>query len=127
MRDKQVTAQVPEKKENGKVVQSALGPLTVNVPYAETLKEAKEVYGEEAVLSNAFANWRVTLQSNIRAALKRGESPEEIQKRLSTAKMGVASTGGKIDPEQAFLAMYMSAAPEKKKELLAKLQAKAAG
>lgn len=98
--------------------------LTVN--YAETIKEALEMYGEEAVLSNAFANWRVTLQANMRAGIKKGETQEQIQSRLGSAKMGVASTGAKVDPVQAYLAQFASATPEKQKEMLAELQKRAA-
>jgi len=121
-----IEATVPEKKDaTGKVVQKGVsGNLTVE--YAETLDEAKKVYGEEAVLTNAFANWRVTLQAAIRSALKRGETPEQYQTRLGVAKMGIANTGAKVDPVQAYLARFASATPEQQKKMLAELQARAA-
>ena len=78
----------------------------LTVQYAETIEEAVQMYGAEAVLSNAFANWRVTLQANMRAGIKKGETPEQIQARLGNAKMGVASTGAKVDPVQAYLAQF---------------------
>jgi len=122
MKKVSVSAKVPANKKKGTEEMSA----TITVNYASTLEEAKEMYGEEAVLSNAFANWRVTLQNNIRAGLRRGESPEQIAKRLADAKMGVAATGGKVDPIQAFLARFQSATPEEQQKMLAELQKRAA-
>lgn len=124
---KQVTAQVPEKKDaQGKVIQKAMGPLTVEVNFPTTLAEAGKMFGEEATLSNAFANWRVVVQGNIRGALKRGEAPKDIQARLATAVMGVAATGGKIDPESAFLAKFQNSTPEEQAKMIEKLRAGAA-
>jgi len=123
MEKKQVTAEVPERKDaQGQVTQAQLGPVTVEVPFPETFEEAQKWSNAEAILSNAFANWRVTLQANIRSALKRGETPEEIQSRLSGAVLGVAQTGGKIDVESAFKAKFASATPEEKKKLIAQLR-----
>lgn len=121
MKEVSVSAQVPANEEKGIKEMYA----TVNVNYAETLDEAKAMFGEEAILTNAFANWRVTLQSNIRSALKRGESPEAIAARLKDAKMGVAQSSGKVDPVQAYLAMFQSATPEKQAQMLKDLQKKA--
>lgn len=116
-----VEAKVPENREKG--IKEMFASATVD--FAENIKEAVEMYGEEAILSNALANWRVTLQSNIRSALRRGESPETISARLATAKMGVAQTGTKLDPVQAYLAMFSSATPEKQQEMLKELRQKA--
>ena len=122
----QVTAEVPEKKDKeGNVVQAGLGPCSVDVEYGETAEESIQMFGSEAMNTNAFANWRVTLQANIRAALNRGETCEQIQARLSTAKMGVAQQGVKVDPVQAYLAAFQSATPEKQQEMLAELKKRA--
>ncbi len=117
-----VDAKVPENVEKGISAMTA----AITVDYAENIKEAVEMFGEEAVLTNAFANWRVTLQGNIRGALRRGENADAIAARLASAKMGVAQSGGKADPVQAYLAAFQSATPDKQKEMLAELQKRAA-
>jgi hypothetical protein len=120
-----VQAQVPEKKnDKGEVTQKQLGPITINVNTGATAAEMIQLFGDEAVKSNADANWVVTLQSNIRAGLKKGETQEAIQARLGGAKMGVAAKGAVIDPKEAFMAMYAAATPERRQQLIAELTAK---
>lgn len=123
MEKKTVQAEVPERKDaEGNVKQPQLGPVAVEVDFPSTLDEAKNWCGEEALLSNAFANWRVTIQSNIRSALKRGEAEGDIQNRLSSAVMGVAQTGGKVDAEAAFKAKFLQSDPETRKKMIAQLR-----
>ena len=117
-----VEARVPANKEKG--TPEMVGSATVN--YAETLDEAKEMFGEEAILTNAFANWRVTLQSNIRSGLRKGEDPKSIAARLASAKMGVAATGAKVDPVQAYLAAFQNATPAEQQKMIKELQQRAA-
>jgi len=118
-----VNAVVPENKEKG--VKGMQAAVVVNFP--ESIEEAKKVgYTDEVILSNALANWKVTIQNNIRSALKRGEAPAAIAARLAGAKMGVAQTGAKVDPVQAYLAQFAAATPEDQKKMLAELQARAA-
>ncbi len=121
-----VTAKVPEKKEGDKVVRAQIGPITITVQTGATAAEQIQLFGDKAVKSNADANWVVTLQSNVRARLLKGETIDQIQAALDTAKMGVAVKGDKVDPVQAYLAMFANATPEKQKEMLAELKAKAA-
>ena len=121
-----VEAKVPEKKEGDKVVRAQIGPVQIQVDTGTTAAECIQLFGDKAVKSNADANWVVTLQSNIRARLLKGENAEAIQAALGTAKMGVAVKGAKVDPVQAYLAMFASASPEKQKEMLKELQTKAA-
>lgn len=116
-----INATVPENKEKGTKEMKAA--IVVNAP--ENIDEAKAMFGGEAVVSNALANWVVTLQGNIRSSLKKGMTPEQIQEKLKDAKMGVAQAGGKVDPVQAYLALFGSSTPEKQKEMLAELQKKA--
>ncbi len=118
-----IAAKVPANEEKGTVEQVA----TITVQSPETVKEAVEMYGEEAILTNCFANWRVTLQGNIRSALKKGEKGDSIAARLAGAKMGVAQTGGTVNAEDAYIAMYASATPERQKEMLAALKNQAEG
>lgn len=118
-----IAARVPADKKKGI---SELGPVTVEVTTGATAQEMIQMFGDEAVKSNAEANWRVTIQSAIRSALKRGETPEQIQDRLKDAKMGVAMKAVKIDPIRAYLAKFQSATPEEQKKMLAELQKRAA-
>jgi uncharacterized lipoprotein YmbA len=118
----QITAMVP--KSEGKNT-AQLGPVTIEVETGATAAEMVQMFGDEAVKSNAEANWAITLQSNIRAALKRGETGEQSQARLEGAKLGVAQKGAKIDPIQAYLAMFASATPDKQAAMLADLKKKA--
>jgi hypothetical protein len=121
-----VEAKVPEKKEGDKVVRKLIGPIQITVQTGSTAAEMIQLFGDKAVKSNADANWVVTLQSNIRARLLKGESAETIQVALGSAKLGVAVKGAKVDPIQAYLAMFATASPEKQKEMLKELQSKAA-
>ena len=119
MKDLQVTAKIPAKDD----VPEKIGSITVKAP--ETAEEGIKMFGDPAMLSNATANWVVTLQGNIRAGLKRGESPEAIQARLGTAKMGVAATKAAADPKAAWLAAYQAASPADRKKMKAELMAEA--
>lgn len=123
-----ITAQVPEKKDKatGKITSPQLGPATIAIDTGATAAEMIQMFGDEAVKSNAVANWVVTIQGNIRAALKRGENQEQIQANLASAKMGVATKGARVDPVQAYLAQFQTATPDKQKEMLAELQKRAA-
>jgi hypothetical protein len=122
-----VQATVPEKKDaNGVVTQKAIGPFTIEVETGTTAEELIQKFGSEAVKTNAESNWTVTIQSNMRSGMKKGETQEALQARLGSAKMGVAQKGVVVDPIQAYLAQFASATPEKQKAMLAELQARAA-
>ena len=70
MKAETVSAKVPANQEEGTPEMAAT--ITVQVP--NTAAEAIQVFGDEAVLSNAVANWKIILQSNIRNGLRRGET-----------------------------------------------------
>ena len=129
MIQKEVTAQVPEKKNaDGEVVQAALGPVTVIVDFPESLEEALGWCTEEAMLTNAFANYKVSpVQAMIRTALKAGKSEDQIQEEAEKLVMGVARQGGgKVDVQAAYIARFRSATPEQQAEMLAQLRENAA-
>jgi hypothetical protein len=117
-----ITAQVPANKEKGT---PQLGPITITVDSGATLDEMIQMFGKEAIQTNAEANWDVTLQSAIRAGLKKGETQAQIQARLGGAKMSISNKGVKVDPVQAYLNQFQSATPEEQKKMLAELQARA--
>ena len=111
-----------EAKVSAKGDKPALGPASLTVKAPETIEEAIQMFGKDPVLSNAIANWKVTLQSAIRSALSRGETQEAMQTRLGIAKMGVAVAKSSVDPKQAFLAQFAAADPKARKAMLAELQ-----
>lgn len=116
----EVSAKVPAK--DGKPEKSA-------VVYVTTGKDAEEMikmFGQEAVKTNADANWKVTLQAAIRRALENGKTQEQIQQALADAKMGVKTSTGKVDPIQASLAAFASMTKEDQKAYLEQLKAAAA-
>lgn len=92
----------------------------VEVP--ETVEEAIEVFGSDAVNSNAISNWVVTLQAAVRRMHTAGKTEEEIQTAMASAKMGVATSGGRIDPIQASLAKFKTMNEEEQQEYLNKLR-----
>jgi hypothetical protein len=121
-----VQATVPEKKNAaGEVERAQIGPFVISIDTGATAMELIELYGDDAVKTNALANFVVTLQGNMRAGMLKGESQEALQARLANVKMGVAIKGVKVDPEQAYIAAFKSATPEKQKEMLAKLREQA--
>jgi len=123
-----VTAKVPANEKKG--IKEMIASVDVNFVDVEgdankALQEAIQMFGAKAILTNAFANWRVTLQGNIRGGLLRGESAKDLQTRLGDAKMGTATAGAKVDAEQAFMAKLMAMTPEDRAKKIEELKAKA--
>lgn len=114
MKDLQINATYHAGKEDEKA-----GSITVKVP--ENLKEAQEMFGGDAVLTNAIAHWVVGLQGNIRSGLGKGEDAKALQARLGSSKMGVAATKAAVDPQAAWLARYQAATPAERKAMKADL------
>lgn len=118
MIQKEVSAKVPIKEGRNKKELSAVA----FVNFTDKLDEAVEMYGEEAILSNCFANWRVTLQSNIRTSLIAGMSEADIQAKLKDAKMGVAQAGARVDAQTAYIAKFKMATEPEQAKMLAELR-----
>lgn len=114
---------VPDSKELTATI--AVNYVDLDGDIDKAYDEAAQMFGKKAVLSNAFANWRVTLQSGIRAGLSKGETQESLQTRFGTAKMGVATTGGVVDVEASFAAKFAAATKEEREKMIARLQAQA--
>lgn len=114
---KQVTARSPKFERE----------TTVNVNYGENCDESVEMFGAEAVNSNAFANGVVTIQAGIRSGHKAGLSDEAIQKKYDDWKLGVAiaKTGGAITVE-AMLAKTKTMTEDELADYIALLRQQAA-
>jgi hypothetical protein len=122
MKDVTIVSNVPATKDKaGKEVTKALSGTAV-VKFPETMEEAKKAFGEEACLSNMLSSWRVTLQGTIRSRLRKGIPADQIAKDLATAKMGVAASGAKIDPQAAFIAKFKMATPQEQAKMIAELK-----
>lgn len=117
-----VTAMIPANEKKGT---RQLGPTTIEVDAGETAAESIKMFGDDAVNSNANANWVVTLQGNIRAGLKKGETQKQLQARLGGAKMGVAQKGVKVDRMALWENEYSTATPERQKEMVQELMQRA--
>ena len=98
----------------------------IMVNYGKDVDESVEMFGADAVNSNALANWIVTLQAGIRRAHTAGKTDDEIQSLLSDSKMGAAVSGGRIDPIQASLAKFKVMNEDERAAFLEQLKAAAA-
>ena len=98
---------------------------TVLVNVGATVEKSIEMFGGDAVNSNANAAWCVTLQASIRRAHLAGKDDETIQKEMDTAKMGVAMSGGRVDPIQASLIKYRTMNAEEREAFIEQLKAAA--
>jgi len=103
---------MPEVKEISAKSPKLDRETAIVVNFGENVDESIDMFGGEAVNSNAYANWRVTLQAAIRRLHEAGKTDDEIQDALGDAKMGVAVTGGRVDPIQAALAKAKTMSPE---------------
>jgi hypothetical protein len=103
-----------------------LGRETVAiVTTGETAEESVQMFGSEAVNSNANAHWIVTIQAFIRRCHEAGKSDEEIQDLVAKAKMGVTNVGGGVDPIQAALAKFKTLDPDAQAKFIKELKASA--
>ena len=119
----QVAAKVPANEKKGT---KELGPITITVQTGATAREMIEMFGDEAVKTNAQASWVVTLQGNIRSGLNKGETQEQMQARLGSAKMGISAKGIAVDPAKAYETQFLAATPEEQVKMIKELQKRAA-
>uniref|UniRef100_A0A6H2A541 Uncharacterized protein n=1 Tax=viral metagenome TaxID=1070528 RepID=A0A6H2A541_9ZZZZ len=107
------------KAKLGKEAGGAAATIYVNAP--ETLEEAEKAYGAEEVLSNAIANWKVTIQAGIRRMLAGGSVQDTIQAAYKDCKMGTA-LARVSDPRAAIIAKWGSMSKEERASMLADLK-----
>ena len=86
------------------------------------LEELKQMCGAKAIITNAFANFRVTVQGSIRTGLDNGETQEQIQARLASVRMGVTIKGAARDAEAEYLAKLDSADDDEAQAMVERLQ-----
>lgn len=123
MEQKEITGKVIK---DGEIVSAAVA----YVNFGETAEESIEMFGDEAVNTNAFANWKITARSTIVRMLKAGKSEEEVQKVMSDAKMGIQTSTGTTDPIMASLAKFKMMSGDEQDDfqaLLEKIRDEAAG
>ena len=109
-------------KEKGVQVREA-STAKIEVQTGETALEAIELFGDEAVLSNAVANWVVTLQSGIRRMLVAGKSQEEIQKEVGDSKMGVSRAKTGVSAQTAIKKKWAGWSSEERAAFIKELKA----
>lgn len=98
--------------------------LTVSYNYGDTLAEATELFGEEAVYSLYAAKADIWVQDFARARMKAGDSLEAVQAKLDARKIGVV-TRTKKDPVGTFLTNFAKMSTEQKAALLEQMKAAA--
>ncbi len=113
---KQITVSAKAPREDGTSMEGV-----ATVPWGEIPEETVEMYGGEAVDSNALASATVTIQGGIRRMLRAGKTPEEIQTTFGDWKLGVA-IARVSDPTAAIMAKWPSMSEEERAEFLQKLK-----
>ena len=116
-KDYNITAKAGKAEDSKSAVVVLAGP--------ETVEEAIELYGGDAVLTNAMANFTVTMQGRIRADIKSNLDAAAIQTKHVNDKMGVSLPKGTSDPVAGIKTKWASMDPKARKELLAELKSMA--
>jgi hypothetical protein len=99
--------------------------MTGKVKWGETPEESIEMFGGEALDSNAQANAVITVRAIINRNLKAGKTPEEIQVILNEWKLGISTPRAAADPVAAMMGRWGKMDPEAKKAFMAQLKAAA--
>ena len=114
----------------GKIIDKETKEITrqcvAYVNFGGTAEESVEMFGGDAVNSNAWANYKITARAAVVRMMLMEKTDEEIQETMKDAKMGVAVSGGRVDPIQASLAKFKTMNREEQAEYLEKLRAAAA-
>lgn len=117
------------KEVTGKIIDKETKAIsrkcTSYVNFGETAEESIEMFGSEAVNTNAWANYKITARAAVVRMMNAGKTDEQIQDVMESAKMGVAVSGGAVDPIQASLAKFKTMSPEEQAEYLNQLRAAA--
>ena len=124
-----VTAKYAVKDTNGNsvMIDGPEGPeasvieCSVDYDFGADLNSAIEMAGAEAVFSNYVANAKVALQGIIRAKLKAGNTPEQIQAVAASWKPGMVAEKTVVDPVAAVKAAFATWTPEQKTAYLKEL------
>ena len=121
-----VEAKYQLKDENGNTILDDEGKPSyntgqVNYDFGDNLDAAIALCGEEVVHSQYKANSKVALQSIIRAKLRAGSTPEQLQTLADSWKPGMVVEKTTVDPEAAIRTAFQGWSDEKKAEFLAGL------
>ena len=125
MIDLKVSAKLPKSEKDGRHDDKEVA-IIVKFPDMtdpdKALAEAVKEYGAKAILSNAKANWVITLQGNIRSRLKKGQDANAIQAGLGSSKMGVAAEKVASDPNANAMAFLKTLTPEQRRQFIADMK-----
>ena len=94
---------------------------TIYIQAGNSAVESIDMFGDEAVNSNAIRNWKITIQSGMRGLIKAGKSQAEIQAKYKDAKLGVAADRT-TDPAGALVAKWDSYSAEEQASILKQLK-----
>jgi hypothetical protein len=96
---------------------------TIFIAFGETATESIEMFGDEAVNSNACRNGKITVQSGMRKMIKDGKTQEQIQNKYKNWKLGVTMERV-TDPVGALMAKWDNYSPEEQADILKQLKSK---
>lgn len=102
----------------------AASGVTVKIPYAETAADLIKMFGDGAVFSNATAKFKAAVRTSIKAAVKAGIKPADIQARFANVKMAASLRRPKMTARQKLVSAFSTATPEEQQAILMELREK---
>jgi len=128
MKSFDVTGKLPKSEKKGRKEDKS---VTVPVLFPDfeadakvALIEAVKVFGEKAILSNAWSSFVIDVQNAVRNRLAKGQAEAEIKAALKDIKMGVALPRAAAVPTKDKLIAYaMTLTPQERAALIASIQA----